>query len=72
VFDWADVAGAASYVVQIDNDSTFTSPIVNQTVTTSTYSTSTLPTTRMWWRVRAIDASGVAGAWSSARRFEVK
>lgn len=27
-----------------------------------------LPTTRMWWRVRANDG----GAWSAARRFEVK
>src|SRR3954447_14942529 len=72
VFDWSDLAGAATYTLQIDDDSTFASPTVNQTVTASTYSTRTLPTTRMWWRVRAIDASGVAGAWSAARRFEVK
>jgi len=72
VFDWSDVAGAASYTVQIDDQSSFASPIVNQNVSTSTFSTSTLPATRMWWRVRAIDASGVPGAWSGARRFEVK
>jgi hypothetical protein len=72
VFDWSDVAGAASYVIQIDDQSSFASPTVNQTVSTSTYSTSTLPRTRMWWRVRAVDASGVAGAWSAARKFEVK
>jgi hypothetical protein len=26
----------------------------------------------MWWRVRANNASGTPGAWSSVRRFEVK
>ena len=72
VFDWSDVAGAASYIIQIDNQQNFSSPTVNQTVSTSTYSTSTLPRTRMWWRVRAVDASGVAGSWSSVRRFEVR
>ncbi len=72
VLDWSDVAGAASYTVQIDDQDTFSSPIVNQTVSASTYSSSTLPVTRMWWRARATDASGAAGAWSSARRFEVR
>lgn len=72
VFDWSDVAGAANYTIQIDDQSSFTSPVVNQTVNASTFSTSTLPATRMWWRVRAVDASGVAGAWSGGRRFEVR
>jgi hypothetical protein len=71
VFDWSDVAGATSYTIQIDNDESFSSPTVNQTVSASTYST-TLPTTRMWWRVRAVNASGGAGAWSSVRRFELR
>jgi hypothetical protein len=72
VFDWSDVAGAASYTIQIDDQDTFASPTVNQTVPASTFSTSTLPVTRMWWRARAINASGAPGAWSSARRFEVR
>ena len=72
VFDWSDVAGAASYTIQVDDQSTFSSPAINQTVSASTYSTSTLPTTRMWWRVQAVDASGTSGVWSSATRFEVK
>jgi len=72
VFDWSDVAGAASYTIQIDDQSSFSSPIVSQTVSASTFSTSTLPAARMWWRVRAVDASGVAGAWSGGRRFEVR
>jgi hypothetical protein len=44
---------------------------VNQTVTPSQFSTSTLPTLRMWWRVRA-NNGGVSGPWSAVRRFEVK
>jgi hypothetical protein len=71
-FDWSDVAGGASYIIQIDDQSGFSSPTVNQAVSTSTYSTSTLPVTRMWWRAQAVDSAGVPGEWSTARRFEVK
>jgi hypothetical protein len=72
-FDWSDVSGAASYTIQIDTSETFSAPFtVEQTVTISRFTTSSLPTTRMWWRVRANDASGAPGAWSAARRVEVK
>jgi hypothetical protein len=72
-FDWSDVSGAASYTLQIDDNNAFPSPLIlQQTVTSSQFSTSTLPTLTMWWRVRANDASGNSGTWSSVRRFEVK
>ena len=72
-FDWSDVSGAASYTIQIDDSDTFGTPLIlEQSVTGSQLSTSSLPTTPMWWRVRAVDANGAAGAWSNARRFEVK
>jgi hypothetical protein len=72
-FDWADVSGAASYTIQIDDSDTFSAPqIVSQNTTVSQFTTNTLPMTRMWWRVRANSASGTPGSWSSARRFEVK
>jgi hypothetical protein len=72
-FDWSDVAGAASYTLQIDDNQTISSPFVlQQTVTPSNFSTSTLPTLTMWWRVRANDSAGNPGNWSSVRRFEVK
>jgi hypothetical protein len=72
-FDWSDVTGAASYTIQVSDSTSFPSPlIVGQTVTASQFSTSTLPTKTMWWRVRANNSSGAPGAWSSARRFEVK
>jgi hypothetical protein len=65
------VQAATSYTIQIDDQETFPSPIVNQTTTASQFSTSTLPTVRMWWRVRA-NNGGASGPWSSIRRFEVK
>jgi hypothetical protein len=72
-FDWTDVSGAASYTIQIDNEESFATPqVVNVNTTVSQFTTSTLPTTRMWWRVRANSASGTPGSWSSIRRFEVK
>ena len=72
-FDWSDVSGAASYTLQIDDASNFSAPqIVSQTVALSSYVTNGLPERRMWWRVRANDAAGNPGLWSSARRFEVK
>jgi hypothetical protein len=70
-FDWSDVAGATSYTIQIDDRDDFASPLLNQTVTPSQFSTSTLPTLTMWWRVRANNGGG-SGPWSSIRRFEVK
>src|SRR5688572_29653884 len=69
-FDWSDVAGAASYTIQIDDHDAFPSPwIVNQTVTSSTFASGTLPTRTMWFRVRANDPSGNPGNWSSIRRL---
>ncbi|HKY44374.1 MAG TPA: hypothetical protein VJM50_14905, partial [Pyrinomonadaceae bacterium] len=72
-FDWTDVSGAASYTIQIDSEESFAAPqVVNQNTTVSQFTTSTLPTIRMWFRVRANSASGTPGSWSPIRRFEVK
>jgi hypothetical protein len=72
-FDWTDVSGAASYTIQIDDSDTFSAPqTVNLNTTVSQFTTNTLPTTRMWWRVRANSSSGTPGSWSAASRFEVK
>ncbi len=72
-FDWTDVAGAATYTMQVDDQSSFAAPfILEQTVTPSQFSTSTLPTKTMWFRVRGNDAAGNPGTWSASRRFEVK
>lgn len=71
-FDWSDASGAASYTIQISATDKFTSTVVNQNVVASQFSTSALPTSRLWWRVRSISASGASSTYSSARRFEVK
>jgi hypothetical protein len=72
-FDWSDVAGAANYTIQIDDSQSFALPLtLTQTAGASQFTTNTLPTTRMWWRVRANNTSGGSGNWSSVRRFEVK
>jgi hypothetical protein len=71
-FDWSDVPGAAGYTLQIDDADTFSSLVRSQNTTQSRYSTSSLPARRLWWRVRANDASGSPGAWSSVRRLEVR
>jgi hypothetical protein len=69
--DWSDVAGAASYEIQISSANDFSKPGVDQTVTASQFATSTLSSSNWYWRVRAKDASGNPGAWSSALRFTV-
>ena len=72
-FDWSDVSGAASYVIQIDDTDTFAAPLMlNQSVTASQYATSALPASRPYWRARAVDAVGNPGAWSAIRQIRVE
>jgi FG-GAP-like repeat len=69
-FDWSDVSAAASYRIQIDDSSSFSTPLVlDRTVTVSQFTASTLAARQHWWRVRGINSAGTAGAWSSVRRF---
>ena len=68
--DWTDVANAAKYEVQIDDSSTLAAPFVSTaSVSSSQVTLSGLPARRLWWRVRAVNTAGVAGSFSSARRF---
>lgn len=71
-FDWSDAAGAVSYTIQISTTDKFTSTVVSQTVSASQFTTSSLPTSRLWWRVRSNSSTGAFSAYSSSRRFEVK
>jgi hypothetical protein len=69
-FDWADVANAATYDIQIDNTSTISSPFVaSATVTVSQATIGGLPAQQLWWRVRARNSAGAAGPFSSTRTF---
>ena len=69
-FDWSDVANATSYQIQVDDSSTIQSPFrANLTVSVSQVTIGGLPAQRLWWRVRAQNAAGVFGPFSSTRRF---
>ncbi|HVG18607.1 MAG TPA: hypothetical protein VNI02_06105, partial [Blastocatellia bacterium] len=71
-FDWSDVNGAASYTIQVDDSSSFTSPLVlNQAVAASEFTANSLPVATLWWRVRANNSADTPGAWSSVRRVRV-
>jgi hypothetical protein len=69
-FDWTDVSAAATYRIQIDDSSTFSSPVVvDQRPTVSQFTAPTLAARQHWWRVRGINSAGTAGPWSAVRRF---
>ncbi len=70
-FTWNAVANAATYDIQVDNLSTFISPEIAENVAASTFTPSSpLPADGIYyWRVRAVNATGGAGAWSAARSF---
>ena len=69
-FDWSDVANATSYTIQVDDSNPFTSPLVrNQSVADSRFTTTGLASVRHWWRVRAVNSAGAAGAWSAVWSF---
>src|SRR4051812_27970997 len=69
-FGWSDVAGAASYTIQIDDTSAFNAPLVReQSVSGSTYATTGLSTVTHFWRVRGVNTARTAGAWSAVRSF---
>ena len=70
VLDWSGVSGAVSYLIQIDDSSSFPVPlVVEQTITASQFSATALAAQPYWWRVRAVNSAGIAGAWSSVRSF---
>ena len=68
--DWNDVANAASYQLQVDDSSSFTTPrVIDITLTASQHTVSSLALRQHWWRVRGRNSAGTAGAWSTVRSF---
>jgi large repetitive protein len=69
-FNWGDVPGASSYTIQVSINSSMSSPIVNATVTPSSYlPTKDLTKNRtLYWRVKANGANGPS-AWSDKHTF---
>ena len=73
-FSWNQVAGAATYQIQIDDSSSFSSPLVlSRTGITQTQTTHTFTSERtFWWRVRGQTSNGTNGAWSTVRSFVIR
>ncbi len=71
ILDWNNVTNATEYEVQVDNTSTIAAPFVANLTVTGSQATlaSGLPAQNHWWRVRARNAAGVFGPFSSTRRF---
>jgi hypothetical protein len=72
-FSWNPVANAATYQIQIDDSSSFSSPLVlSRTGLTQTQTTHTFTSQRTyWWRVRGRTSGGTNGAWSTIRSFVI-
>ena len=70
-FDWSDVDGAVKYWLQVDNNSNFSSPEINDSsITSSNYTaTSPFPDGTYYWRVKARNSAGLWGNWSSIWNF---
>jgi len=70
LLDWSNVSGADLYWVQVDNNSSFTSPELEYLPTSSYFSASynLLPETTYYWRVAAHNSCGW-GNWSVYYHF---
>ncbi len=69
--DWSDVDGATTYHLMVDNDSNFTSPLVNDpSLTVSQYSLSDLTDQVYYWKVRSKDGTN-SSPWSTPYSFTV-
>lgn len=72
-FDWNDVAGSASYTLELDDASGFTAPLVlSRSVNVSAASVTGLTRGTYYWRVRAVGSTGTVGAWSAVRSVQVR
>lgn len=69
---WKAVPGAASYHVMLDYSAYFNRPIVDRGgISDSSVQLRGLDTGKYYWRVAAVDKSGVEGAFSEFARFTV-
>ena len=72
-FDWDDISGAIKHRIQIDDDSGFTSPLVDDSdVSVSTYTSPLLTDGTYHWRVNSIDEAGNESNFSEANTFTVE
>ena len=70
-FVWAASPGGETYHIQIGLDKQFQTVVQETTVSGLTYDAGSLSDGKYYWRVRAINALGVAGSWSQIWWFSV-
>ena len=70
-FDWSEVSDATSYILVVDNESSFYTPEIDKNDITISEYTPDFPLSdgTYFWRVRAKDSPGNLGQWSSVRSF---
>jgi predicted phage tail protein len=69
---WTAVTGAVNYQVQMDQNSTFSSPDLDSLTSSTNLTAGTLLADGVYyWRVRRVDAYGGLGAWSAVWRLSV-
>jgi hypothetical protein len=71
VFAWDSVASAASYELQIDDKTTFITPVFDTVGVIGWSLTHFLPDGPYHWRVRARSRDSIWGEWAGARAFLV-
>ncbi len=68
--NWNSVVNAATYQVQLDNNSTFTSTEMDSSISGTNIVAPSLADGVYYWRVRAINTGGIS-AWSVVRRVTI-
>ena len=64
-FDWTSSSGANNYDIQVDNNSNFSSPVINASPSSSNFTpSSSINPGTYFWRVRAKNSAG-SSAWSA-------
>jgi hypothetical protein len=71
-FEWASVIGTSEYQIQVSPYSGFTSTVIDETITITSYApTTTLSVGTHYWRVKAKDAYGSESQWSEVWDFTI-
>ena len=69
---WSSVPFGANYDVQVDTNSDFSSPeSVGNSLTSTSFTTTSLNDGKYYWRVRAKNLVGQDGPWSASRYFTI-
>lgn len=68
---WNAVTGATAYRVRVATNNSFSSPLVDQRITTNQYTLSGLTPGHYFWQVSAYDAYNTSSAGSEIRDFSI-